>query len=132
MKTKDTHANVNGNVLEMLANDLKVFPQHSLVIKDWSYFYQKRNCYCYFSREKLNLCYMFSKAYFLGLTSRLLTISYCRLLNCKNFTWRYAWISVTFLGFISFEQVTGNNKFHPWDDPNFRKFNWFKWVYVPF
>ena len=29
-------------------------------------------------------------------------------IHCKNFSKRYAWLSVTFLDFISFEQVTGN------------------------
>ena len=42
-------------------------------------------------------------------------------LHCKNFPKRYAWLSVTFLSFISFEQVTGNNKFRQWKVPDFRK-----------
>ena len=41
--------------------------------------------------------------------------SLCMMLviHCKNFPKRCAWLSVTFLGFISFEQVTGNNRFCP-------------------
>ena len=37
----------------------------------------------------------------------------CLSVHCKNFPKRYAWLSVTFLGFISFEQVAGNNGFRP-------------------
>ena len=40
--------------------------------------------------------------------------------HCKNFMKRYAWLSVTFLGFISFEQVAGNNGFRPLKRPDFR------------
>ena len=40
--------------------------------------------------------------------------------HCKNFPKRYAWLSVTFLGFISFEQVAGNNRIWPWNVPDFR------------
>ena len=32
-------------------------------------------------------------------------------LHCKNFPKRYAWLSVTFLDFISFEQVTESTRF---------------------
>ena len=34
-------------------------------------------------------------------------------IHCKNFPKCYAWLSVTFLGFISFEKVAGNNGFGP-------------------
>ena len=34
-------------------------------------------------------------------------------LHCMNFPKRCALLSVTFLGFISFEQVAGNNGFRP-------------------
>ena len=33
--------------------------------------------------------------------------------HCKNFSKRYAWLSETFLAFISFEQVAGKNGFRP-------------------
>ena len=39
---------------------------------------------------------------------------------CKNFPKLYAWLSVTFLGFISFEQVAGNKGFVPENVPDFR------------
>ena len=52
--------------------------------------------------------------------------------HCKNFPKRYAWLSVTFLGFISFEQVTGNNRFRPYKGSWFQEFSWFKWVSVLF
>ena len=38
----------------------------------------------------------------------------------RFFPKRYARISVTFLGFIGFEQVTGNNRFRPWNVPDLR------------
>ena len=39
--------------------------------------------------------------------------------HCKNFPKRYAWLSVTFLGFIRFEQVAGNKGFVPENVPDF-------------
>ena len=53
-------------------------------------------------------------------------------IHCKNFPKRYAWLSVTFLGFISFEQLAGNNWFGPWKRSWFQEFSWFKWVNVLF
>ena len=38
-------------------------------------------------------------------------IDWSIVLRCKNFLKRYAWLSITFLVFISFEHVTGNNRF---------------------
>ena len=49
-----------------------------------------------------------------------LTKKMLKTLHCKIFPKRYAWISVTFLGFISFEQVTGNNRLRTWNVPDFR------------
>ena len=47
--------------------------------------------------------------------------------HSKNFPKRYAWLSVTFLDFICFDQVTGNIRFLPWKHSWFREFSWFKW-----
>ena len=50
--------------------------------------------------------------------------------HCKNFPKRYAWLSVTFVGFTSFEQVTGNNGFRPWNSSHFRNLvNLGEWKY---
>ena len=40
-------------------------------------------------------------------------------LHCKNSPKPYEWLSVTFPGFICFELVTGNNRFWPWNVPDF-------------